>query len=331
MKKTHFLTLVLAICSFLTEAQVNTYTFIGDGSSFPYLSASGAEITEHAVNDDVVTPAMVVLPFTFNFGNTNHTALGISENGFIWFGSAQPGDVSLMAPISQTQVSSVQGIISAMGIDLHPINTAVAQTRIRSAVLGQAPNRSFVIEWFATARIETLDHPDGTDIIDFQIRLSETTNEIEITYGRSILNSNFTNNIEVGLKTSDSDFNIRRTNNAGWSATESGTTLSNSCELSSVAKPAFGQKLIWQPSALGVSSQDTDQLVLSPIPANEEINIDGLELGNFNYVIYDLTGRPIKENSGQGNSIALDGVPSGNYLITITSGDLSLSRKFVKL
>ena len=331
MKKTHFLTLILALSSFITKAQVNAYTFLEDGSSFPYLSASGAVITEHTVNDDMVTPAIVGMPFTFNFGGDNYTSLGISENGFIWFGSAQPSDVPFIAPISQTQPASVQGIISALGIDLHPINTALAQTKISSAVVGQTPNRTFVIEWLATARIETLDDTAGTDIIDFQIRLSETTNKVEITYGRSIMNPNLVSYLEVGMKTSDDDFNIRTTGNTNWSTTEAGTTLSNTCELSSLSKPAFGQKLIWLPGDLGVDGLDTDQLVLYPIPANEEITLFGLELDAFNYVICDMTGRTIKQNSVSGNTISLDGIPAGNYLVNITNGNLSLSRKFVKL
>lgn len=330
MKKNHFLTLILALSSLVTEAQVSAYTFHREGDMFPYITASMSDVTVHTVSDDIVFPAIVSLPFSFNFGGVTHNSLGISENGFIWFGSAQPSEVSFIAPLSSTQASSVQGIISALGIDLHPINIPEAVTAIKSAVIGQAPNRTFVIEWLATARIETLDHSAGPDIIDFQIRLSETTNVVEIAFGRTILNPNFTSDVEMGLKTSDSDFSIRTTTSPSWS-TAAGTSIYATCLLSNLSKPAFGNRFIWTPTSLSVGDFNQNQVVLYPIPAAEIINIEGLEQDAFDYVIYDMTGRTIRQNSITGNSISLDGLSSGNYVVNITSGDLSLSRKFVKL
>ena len=331
MKKNHTLILILALCFSKLEAQVSSCTFYRDGNQFPYITTTGPNVTVHTVFDDDVSPALVNLPFAFNFGGVNHTSLGISENGFIWFGSAQPSEVSLVAPISTTQLPSVQGIISALGIDLHPINIpSLGQTTIKSAVIGSAPNRTFVIEWFATTRIESLDLPGNPDVIDFQIRLSETTNAVEVAFGRMILNPNLVSNVEMGLKTSDSDFNIRTTTSPSWN-TAAGASLEATCLLSSLSKPAFGNQFIWTPASLGVGDFDPNEVVLYPIPATELIHIEGLESNDFDYVIYDMTGRIIKQNSLTGNAIALDGLSSGNYIINITNGALSLSRKFVKL
>lgn len=331
MKKIHFLILFLALTSFLSNAQVSSYVFTRNGGMFDFLSASGAVITEHTVYDDVVIPATITIPFLFKFGNDTQSTLGISENGFIWFGSSQPADVPFIEPLSTPQSPFVQGIVSALGIDLHPTITSLATTKISSAVLGQAPNRTLVIEWRDTARIQTIDHPSGPDIIDFQIRLSETTNEIVIAFGRCILNPNFESDAEVGLKKSPNDFNLITTNNALWSNPLLGTSLNDKCTLSSLSKPAFGHKYSWKPLTLGVDDFDTSQVVLYPNPASDIIHIQGLEQETIDYIIYDVTGRLIKKNRVQGTSILIDELASGNYLIKILSGNLEMTRKIVKI
>ncbi|WP_333876075.1 T9SS type A sorting domain-containing protein [Flavobacterium sp.] len=330
IKKRHLFILLLSCCFSQVEAQVGSYTFYRNGSQFPYITTTGPNVTVHTVSDDIVLPAIVTLPFSFNFGGVSHTSLGISENGYIWFGAAQPSELSFIAPISSTQSAAVQGIVSALGIDLHPIDIPEAKTTIKSAVVGQAPNRTFIIEWFATARIQTLDHAAGPDIIDFQIQLSESTHAVAIAFGRTILNPNFASDVEMGLKTSDTDFNVRTTTSPSWN-TAAGPTLNDTCLLSSLSKPAFGNQFVWTPSALGVGDFNPDQVVLYPIPATQQIQVGGLPESTFDYVIYDMTGRTISQNSVIGTTIALDGLSSGNYIINITSGDLSLSRKFVKI
>lgn len=330
MKKINFLTLLLAISPLIGEAQVSTYTFQRGGATFPYLVSTGANIIDHVVNDDSVSPAIVSLPFAFNFGGINYNSIGISENGFIWFGPAQPSGVSLLKPISTTQSSSVKGIISAMGIDLHPYSSSVVQTKISSAVLGQAPNRIFVIEWFGTSRIESLDDAAGPDIIDFQIRLLETSNSVEIIYGRTILNANITSELEVGLKTTNTDFNVRTTDNTNWTFTNAGSALNNTCKLGVVIKPAFGQKFIWSPNTLGVDDFNPNQVVLYPNPATDILQVAGLEQDTFDYIIFDMTGRIVKQQKGLNNLISLDGLSAGHYIVNITSDNFTLSRKFIK-
>ncbi|TBX66997.1 T9SS type A sorting domain-containing protein [Flavobacterium silvisoli] len=330
IKKLIFIT-ALALSSFIAKAQVSDYSFQDNGSSFPYLSASGAPVTEHIVNDDVVSPAVVSLPFTFKFGGVNQNSLGISENGFVWFGPAQPNEVSLTNPLTNSQLDLVQGIISAAGIDLHPINTNLAQTKISTAVLGQAPNRVFVVEWYGTARIETIDDPTKTDIIDFQIRLSETTNKVDIVYGRTILNANFTSYLEVGLKTTDVDFNTRTTVNTLWSATLRGTVIDEKCKLSTLSKPAFGQRFSWTANTLSSADFDLNKVVVYPVPATTALTVQGWPNTGFEYVIFDMSGRNMLQGNTEQNTLSVDSLAAGHYVISIKSGDLALHRKFVKI
>jgi len=332
MKHNHFLILFMLLGVVSLQAQVSTYTYNrGNGGVFPYITATGPNVTVHSIADDIVSPAIVDLPFGFTFGNASFSSLGISENGFVWFGPAQPHEVSFLSPISSTQATSVRGIISAMGIDLHPINIPEAKTTIKSAVLGVAPNRIFVIEWAATSRIESLDLAAGPDIMDFQIRLSEGTNALEIVYGRAILNPNVNSDLEVGLKTTDADFNIRTTNNALWSNTLPGSDLNHTCTLSTLSKPAFGQRMIWSRNSLDMGDFDLSQVVLYPIPARDNLIIQGLDTPSFAYTIHDMTGRLITQNTANDTIVSLDGLASGNYVVTITTNDFSLSRKFVKI
>lgn len=321
----------LGLCSWMNWAQVNTYTFEKSGTLFPFLSASGASITTHTVEDDYVFPSIVNLPFTFRFGGVPQDRLGISENGFIWFGSAQPSDIYYIAPLSTEHQASVKGIVSALGIDLHPINTATARTEINTAVLGQAPNRTFVVEWRATARIETLDDPAGPDVLDFQIRLSEQNQAVEIVYGRAgILNKELNSNAEVGLKISATDFNIRTTQNGSWNNTQTGNSLSQTCLLSAVSKPAYGQKFIWKPSSLGLEQPEESAVVVYPNPAQEVVQIQGLNGDDWNYTLFDMSGRTLRENRLSSFSINLQGLAAGQYVLQISNGTQQIQKKLVK-
>lgn len=331
MKKYSFLQFILILSILTSNAQVNTYNFVRTGASFPFLAASGAVVTEYAVSDDMVLPGIVSIPFNFTFAGVHYTSLGIAENGFIWFGSAQPYEVAFSSPISSTLNTNIQGIVSAYGIDLHPIATSLATTKISSAVLGTAPNRIIVIEWRETARIETINHAAGPDILDFQIRLSETTNAVEVTYGRAIMNPNFTSDTEVGIRTTDTDFNNRTTNNANWDVSLPGAFITDTCTLSSTSKPAYGQRFIWTPNSLSLDDLNKNDVVIYPNPALNILNIEGLDQDNYNYVIYDMAGRIVMQNSINGKSIEVDSLNQGNYILNITDGTRKIIKKFCKL
>lgn len=332
MKNTIIKSTILILFLIKANAQVSSYTFQNEGHPFPYLAANqSATVRVHDVVDDYVEPTDVNLPFTFRFGGTAYTSVSISENGFIWFGTATLPEVTQWLPMTNQQPPSLTGIISALGVDLHPQDTGSDATKIRSGYFGTSPNRTFVVEWYHTSRITVLNETEGPDEMDFQIRLYEGTNKVEIAYGRFKMNPLFFESVQVGLKTTDTDFNLRSTANAQWGATVSGTTLNSACYLSNTFKPAPGQFMVWTPQSLSVDDQQLNNAVVYPIPAKSSLNISGIETMILHYKVIDLTGRIISKGTVQDYSIPLEYIQPGTFLLELQSDDSVSYHKFIKV
>ncbi|MCF6132786.1 T9SS type A sorting domain-containing protein [Flavobacterium wongokense] len=316
----------------VTRAQVASYTFQHEAHAFPYLAAiPSATINHHDITDDFVLPTEAGIPFNFRFGNTYYNTVNISENGFVWFGSATTSDITQWNPITNPQPANLTGIISAIGVDLHPQYTGSDFTRIRSGYFGDSPNQVFVIEWYHTSRISVINEAAGPDELDFQIRLHETSNKVEIIYGRFRMNPLYFESVQVGLKTTNSDFSLRSTANAQWNATVNGATLNSSCFLSNTFKPANGQFMVWTPQSLSVNDGQLNNVSLYPIPASASLHIHGLETASLTYRVIDLTGRIIAQGITDDYSIPVDNLQSGTFLLELKSDDNVAYHKFVKM
>jgi len=96
---------------------------------------------------------------------------------------------------------------------------------------------------------------------------------------------------------------------------------------------------------MGSASIESNQFInglkytLYPNPAADWMNIDMevQQVGEYNVIIHDLTGKLIK-NQNLGNlslgkvstSIEVFDIPTGNYILSITNGTKGLSKKFIK-
>lgn len=319
----------LLISALAAKAQVSSYNFFSAVLSYqPLTTAPGATIVEHEVEDDLITPQRIDLPFAFKLGNIEHQSMGIGENGFVWFGTLADEAVVLINPMSNAQDISVEGIISAIGFDLHPIDDS-GTTKVRSGFYGTAPNRVFVIEWANTTNIDALFDPEGAADMSFQIRLHETSNSVELAYGGFTLNPNFALNAEVGMKTSDTDFNVRKTT-TDWSQTEAGTAMDDFCGLFQTIKPVSGLRMLWQPTNLGNASFDTPSIGLYPVPAAEVLRIGYEKYIGSAYTIYDFSGRSVQTGMLNTEAIAVGDLASGQYVLRIIGESETVSAKFLK-
>jgi hypothetical protein len=251
VQKKHFL--IFIITSFLTffnqfcYAQVSTYAFNESISSYtPLITPTTAY---SAPWDDHVSGSAFLAPIGFNFtyDGVIHTQCFISPNGFISFG-IQPAPTNYL-PLSTATSFSNGGTISALGIDLisgTPTDNIVFQT------IGTAPNRTFVVQWTNARRKVALGN------FNFQIRLNETTNRIQIVYGACSTSDPSVYNIQLGLRGVTNNFlqgevsnrwqTGVNTNFQWFGRTISGTSNSNTVRTSATEFPNNGLLYTYTPS-----------------------------------------------------------------------------------
>lgn len=84
--------------------------------------------------------------FTFDFNGTLYTSFNISANGFIFFGTTDPGTIT--NPIANA-TTAYEGAIAALGGDIQAHTGSSDTPQILVQYSGTAPNRVATIEWCA--------------------------------------------------------------------------------------------------------------------------------------------------------------------------------------
>jgi GEVED domain/Ig-like domain CHU_C associated len=278
-----YLSIILSFFAFNDlKAQVANYSFTESSGTYAAITGTNA----HASGwDDAVTSNTIPLGFTFNFNSTNYTTCSVNTNGFITFGT------TISANNEYTPISSATGYagaISAVGINMQDDNTR----SIVYTTTGSAPNRIFIVQWTQTRR----NARSGQ--FDFQIRLNETTNRINIIYGSCAPTGNNAQalGVQVGLRGSaNTDFNNRSltTNGVLWDGnTTAGTTNSNTCRTRSSNFPNSGLTFTWTPPA-ACTTPTAQPTALSLTPATTSVtgSFTAASPAPNNYlVVYNTTG-----------------------------------------
>lgn len=225
-------------------SQVSNYTFFESAGT--YSPITSGTIAHSSGWDNGITSISFPIGFTFNFNGTNYTGCNISTNGFITFGATAPTSTNYI-PISSTEAYS--GAISAIGFDL--ISNA---STIEYTTIGTAPNRTFVVQYNNARRYS------GSTIngdFNFQIRLNETSNVIDVVYGNCTPQTNNNYGVQVGLRGSNNaDFNNRSLgSNFIWdNTTAGGANNAATCRTRSNAYPNSGRTFTWAPPCSGTPS-----------------------------------------------------------------------------
>jgi hypothetical protein len=107
---------------------------------------------------------------SFTFNGTAYTSCTVFANGYIQFGTSTA---------SNTSPLTVNRTVVAYGRDLQGNATPAGQ--VRYEVIGSSPNRTAVIQWSNMRNY--CSTCTTTDNFNFQIRLNEGTNTIDIVYG----------------------------------------------------------------------------------------------------------------------------------------------------
>ncbi len=132
------------------------------------------------------------IPFSFIYNGITYTAVSIQCNGFIAMGASVS---SSYTPISS---GASNNIIVGLGGDQQ---TNLTNSEIRYETVGTSPDQVFVVQW------KNFRHYSATgDIYNYQIRLYETSNLVEVVYGAFTQNATGRTS-QVGLRgASNADF-----------------------------------------------------------------------------------------------------------------------------
>lgn len=331
---------LMVLCASFAQAQVKDYTFTKESGLVTFLDdMQGITITNHTVLDDDVTPAKISIPFPFRFDGVLQDSLGIGENGFIWFGSESNEMMSsVFTPISDNHTAKVKGIVSALGMDLHPhVSTSLATT-IKTAVIGTAPMREMVIEWRNTSSFASLSDAMGEDTISFQIKLYEFMNRIEIAYGEFRMNPNTGDVAQVGLRgNTGTDFSNRMTSATNhWANSVAGIDNTSGCEVSKTVRPSFGDLFVWtkdNQTPTGIHNPTKNvQVQVYPNPSNGELFVE-MDNDEANIItVTNIAGQQVLQTNIVGKvKLEMDNHANGLYFyhITTSNGQILANGKFM--
>lgn len=165
---------------------------------------------------------------------------------------------------------------------------------LRSETTGSVGSRVHTVQWKNFKRFG-----GSVDNFNFQIKLYEGTNQIEIVYGNYVSNTAVTQ-IQVGLRgASNADFNNRKTAGAAWNATVAGTFNYDTCRLVNTNVPPSGLTFRYTPPVItddvGVSANIAPSGIYivggSPITPSAKVKNYGTnnQLTPF-MVVYRITG-----------------------------------------
>ncbi len=298
---------LIATCVFLVFisgnlfSQAANYSF--SSSSGTYTEISGTVST--ATGDNGVQT--LSLPFSFYYCGENYTTARVCVNGWLELGTGY-----LEWESSNTWNSTiVKPIIAGLWDDL--VDDAGGD--IQYTTLGSAPNRIFVVQW-KNIHWKLFD---GT-LQNFQIRLHETTNTIDIIYGTMNPPLNFPS-ASIGMNDQTGGTGHYLSVTPGDPPTVSSTSPNDNIlsidylysGLTYTFNPAY---LVVQPDSLGFGYTASGSSTIS-----QTYQLSGFE----------LTEGPIVVTAPDGFEVSLDGNSwSGSLNVNYTFPTLNLSTIYVR-
>ncbi len=150
-----------------------------------YTEITGATVANNG--DDVQTT--IGLPFTFQFDNYPYDSVQVSTNGWLEFGTgtegsvrgiSNPGQIGPYGANPNGTLFSTAHPTKALGVWWEDM-VVDGSASLTYKTLNSAPNRIFVVQWKNV--LAYYDNTTTTTRINFQIRLNETSNTVDFSYG----------------------------------------------------------------------------------------------------------------------------------------------------
>jgi hypothetical protein len=254
------------------NAQVSMYVFTQYAGIYTPITAGTVFATPTTDDGAFVNPANptlnqttgpgIPIGFTFTFNANVYNVFGIDNNGWIAFGNSSitPNPVNLNntglgAGLSgaSTAPAILQNRVAGLGRDL-VANGGTANLRVET--IGTSPNQTCVVQWTNYRSFGSTG-----DNINFQIRLIETSNRVQVVYG-SWTSIGSANSGQVGLRgNANTDFNNRSVVSPNvWATSIAGTANNSAANWNTTGLiPANGQVYEWIPPnpCSGAPAQNT--------------------------------------------------------------------------
>ena len=295
------------LLSFEGRSQVSNYSFAQSSAAYSSIS-SPINVFPATWDDNAIVS--IVIPFSFTFNGVDYASCNISANGFITFGATPPA-ADLYNPISNNTAYS--GSVSGFGRDL--INNS---SSIVHGVEGSSPNRVFVVQWINARRYDS-GIVTG-DVVNFQIRLYETSNSVQVRYGTNSATSTANDKkVQVGLRgATNTDYNNRYgANGDAWAFLAAGTDSADKANFKSTILPVSGLTFTWTPPPLILSLGTTSACSGSNIIINGR-NLSGATAANVRVGGTPVTS--ITSNTGSTITAVLGIGTTGHVTVTAPNG-----------
>ena len=220
----------------------NNYLPLSTGTSNNVISAMGADIIGRGSLLANRTSGSAVI--TITGGDISLISVGDKVSG-----AGIPSGATVLSKTATTVTISANATSGGSGFHFRFSRSTFG---IRFQTIGTSPNRTLVVQWTGWQRYTTSG--GFGELYNFQIRLNETTNTINIVYNIQGPTSTTATTFQIGLRGSlNTDFN-NRTTTTNWSSTTAGTLNTSTVTLSNTVKPASGLTYTWTPPVIPVCS-----------------------------------------------------------------------------
>jgi hypothetical protein len=293
LKRFLFYTLFFILSAHLANAQAPGYAMVAASGTYTAIAGTTVPLTYNgtANNDDgIAVPASAVpIGFTFNYNGTNYTLIRPCANGFATFGT------TALANGTDTWTNNITGSTATMRPMLAPLwdDLDMSGGSVTYALSGIAPARVLTIQWDKAKWTYAAANP----VISFQLKLYETSNNIEFVYQQ-----------EAGAVTNTSTSDLGAT--IGISATATGTNtflslsdvstspaVSSTVETSTIStKPATGQVYRWIPFCTANATSTTGEKI-SNVTFGTINNPSTATTGYENFTTQSVTFQPSTSNN----------------------------------
>jgi PKD repeat protein len=225
-----------------------------------YISLTGGTVLGTATNDNQLFSG-IPIGFFISVNGVAYNTAGVSSNGFIWFGNTAPSTTNF-TPISSTEGSAAYICAFAKNLESR---SAAGAGELRTRTTGLSPNRIFTVQWKNYQRY-TSGVSDNGDIFNFQVKMYEYNQRIEVIYGP--MTTTLNGNAQVGLRGNSNSNFLNRVVNATniWNNSVAGTVNTATAAYTTTRLPATGLTYRWVPTSLlntTVSGSDVDTVTNS--------------------------------------------------------------------
>jgi len=221
----------------LGSLPISSYLPLSTGTSNNVISAMGNDLIGRGSLLVNRTSGSAVI--TVTGGNISLILVGDKVSG-----TGIPAGATVLSKTATTVTISANATTSGTGSHFRFSRSTFG---IRFQTIGTSPNRTLVVQWTGWQRYTTTGA--FGELYNFQIRLNETTNTINIVYDIQGPTSTTATTYQIGLRGSaNTDFN-NRSSTTTWAGTAAGTANTSTLTLSNTVLPSSGRTFSWTPPA----------------------------------------------------------------------------------